>query len=231
MEPGPNGVKPWRLRVGCLLRCPEDPAFSGSVSLLAVLGVNRSGGSARQWGVVHGRPDLSNRSDVDLLVSTAAGDREAFAELYDRNAGWLLARLRHRCADEGLVAEALQDTFVAVWKGAGSYRGTGEVGGWLWSICIRRLISLLRKRRPEPVARAGADTPMVSAEELVLAGTEHGDLAAALAGLSPELRAVVQATVLDGLTTREAGHLLGIPAGTVKTRMMRARIELRGALA
>ena len=63
---------------------------------------------------------------------------------------------------------------------------------------------------------------VVSAEELVLVGTEHGDLAGALDGLSPELRAVVQATVLDGLTTREAGRLLGIPAGTVKTRMMRA---------
>ena len=63
----------------------------------------------------------------------------------------------------------------------------------------------------------------MSAEELVLAGTEHGDLAGALRSLSPELRAVVQATVLDGLTTREAAQLLNIPAGTVKTRMMRAR--------
>ena len=65
----------------------------------------------------------------------------------------------------------------------------------------------------------------------MLAGVEHGDLAGALARLSPELRAVVQATVLDGLTTREAARLLGIPAGTVKTRMSRARIEMREALA
>ena len=48
--------------------------------------------------------------------------------------------------------------------------------------------------------------------------------------LSPELRAVVQATVLDGLTTREAALLLGIPPGTVKTRMMRAKPLLREAL-
>ena len=72
---------------------------------------------------------------------------------------------------------------------------------------------------------------MIAAEEQVLLGVEHGDLAGALGGLSPELRAVVQATVLDGLTTREAGRLLGIPAGTVKTRMMRAKAELRAALA
>ena len=171
-------------------------------------------------------------SDAELVALVADEHRDALAELYRRHAGWLLARLRHRCADDGLVAEALQDTFVALWRGAGSYGGTGEVAGWIWGISIRRLIGLLRKRRPEPVdANDGVLDVMVSAEELVLSGTEHGDLAGPLRSLSPELRAVVQATVLDGLTTREAGHLLGIPAGTVKTRMMRARAELRGALA
>ena len=64
----------------------------------------------------------------------------------------------------------------------------------------------------------------------MLATIEHGELGTALSRLSPELRAVVQATVLDGLTCREAGRLLGIPSGTVKTRMMRARHELREAL-
>ena len=134
-------------------------------------------------------------------------------------------------ADDGLVAEALQDTFVAVWRGAAAYGGSGEVAGWMWGIAVRRLIALLRKRRPVPVVdHEWPDAAMVSAEDLVLSGVEHGDLAGAMLSLSPELRAVVQATVLDGLTTREASHLLGIPAGTVKTRMMRARIELRGAL-
>ena len=149
--------------------------------------------------------------------------RDALAELYRRHAGWLAARLRHRCADDGLVAEALQDTFVAVWRGAGRYSGTGAVAGWMWAIAIRRLIGILRKRRPEPVPTDPylAD-PMSHVEDRVLAGTEHGELAGALGSLSPELRAVVQATVLDGLTTREAGRLLGIPSGTVKTRMLSA---------
>ncbi len=64
-----------------------------------------------------------------------------------------------------------------------------------------------------------------------MVSTSHGDLGHALERLSPELRAVVQATVLDGLTCRETGQLLGVPVGTVKTRMMRARSELREALA
>jgi RNA polymerase sigma-70 factor (ECF subfamily) len=177
------------------------------------------------------RAQLASCSDAELISQVADQSRDALAELYRRHAGWLLARLRHRCADDGLVAEALQDTFLAVWRAARQYDGRGAVAGWMWGIAVRRLIGLLRTRRPTPVPTDDRDDPLVSAEELVLAGTEHGDLAGALRSLSPELRAVVQATVLDGLTTREASHLLGIPAGTVKTRMMRARSELRGALA
>ena len=170
-------------------------------------------------------------SDAEIVALIADSSRDALDELYRRHAGWLLVRLRHRCADDGVVAEALQDTFVAAWRGASGYDGRGPVPAWIWGIAIRRLIGILRKRSPMPVAGDERDVPLVSAEELVLAGTEHGDLAGALRSLSPELRAVVQATVLDGLTTREAAQLLGIPAGTVKTRMMRARSELRGALA
>lgn len=169
-------------------------------------------------------------SDDQLVAAIAGASNDALAELYRRHAPWLIARLRHRCADDGVVAEALQDTFVAVWKGARSFDGRGAAGAWLWGIAIRRLIGQLRKSHPEPMRVEERWGGAVSAEELVLLGTEHGDLAGALDGLSPELRAVVQATVLDGLTTREAGLLLGIPTGTVKTRMMRARAEMRGAL-
>jgi RNA polymerase sigma-70 factor, ECF subfamily len=179
---------------------------------------------------VHDR--LGDCSDAELVAMVADEHRDALAELYRRHAGWLVARLRHRCADDGLVAEALQDTFVAVWRGASRYSGAGAVAGWMWSIAIRRLIGILRKRRPEPVpADPYLADSVAGVEDRVLSGTEHGELADALRSLSPELRAVVQATVLDGLTTREAGQYLGIPAGTVKTRMMRARAELRGALA
>ncbi|MEO7429109.1 MAG: RNA polymerase sigma factor [Acidimicrobiales bacterium] len=176
------------------------------------------------------------RTDGELLTAVAGGDRAALHELHDRHAPWVSARLRRRCADPDVAAEAVQDTFVAVWKAAGSWDGRGEPAAWIWGIAIRRLIGVLRKReRWAPVvdaARTARSTGVVvAAEEQVLVGIEHGDLAAAMAGLSPELRAVLQATVLDGLTTREAAHLLGIPAGTVKTRAMRARSQLRGALA
>ena len=169
--------------------------------------------------------------DVELVSSVGRGDREALEVLYRRHAPWLVLRLSRRCADRGVVDEAVQDTFLAVWRAAGTFKGTGDPAAWIWGIAVRRLIDGLRRhdRAPEPWADVES-ARVVSAEEEVLLGVEHGDLGGAIGRLSPELRLVVQATVVDGLTTREAARFLGIPAGTVKTRMMRARIQLREAL-
>lgn len=173
-------------------------------------------------------------SDDELLAAVAQGSTTALELLYRRHAAWLTVRLSRRCADPAVVDEVLQDTFVAVWKGAGRFTGKGEAAAWLWGIAIRRLVDAFRRRPPAAYPLEGHQTSLTaveSAEDQVLLGVEHGDLAGALGRLSPELRAVVQATVLDGLTTREAARLLGVPAGTVKTRMMRARRALRKELA
>ncbi len=169
------------------------------------------------------------RSDEDLLAAIGDGDRGAFVALYRRHAPWLTLRLTRRCADGDVVDQALQDTFVAVWRKPGSYRGSGAVAAWLWGIAVRRLVDQLR-RRPAAASGAMQEALVVSAEDEVLVGIGHGELAGAIDQLSPELAAVVQATVLDGLTTREAARLLRIPTGTVKSRMARARVQMREAL-
>ena len=172
------------------------------------------------------------RSDSSLVDALVEGDRQALAELYERHAPWLLLRLTRRCADAGIVDEVVQDTFVAVWRSAKKYNGQGEVAAWIWGIGIRRMVDALRRRPKEYISTTVERTDVeLSAEEQVLLGVEYGDLAGALDRLSPELRAVVQATVLDGLTTGEAAKLLGIPQGTVKSRMKRARGQLREELA
>ncbi|GGY02025.1 RNA polymerase sigma factor [Streptomyces tanashiensis] len=171
--------------------------------------------------------------DAALLRAVARGDTQALAVLYDRHAGWLHARLARRCPDEETVREVLQDTFVTVWRSAGGHRGRGEAGGWLWVIAARRLVDARRAgARAERAAAGPAEPagPAPSAEDRVLAGLEYGEVGAALDRISPELAEVLRATVVDGLTTRETARLLGIPEGTVKTRALRARRELRAAL-
>ena len=177
---------------------------------------------------------VESLSDVDLLGLVAEGDALALRELVERHSAWLLLRLRRRTPDEELAAEAVHDTFVAVWRKPGGFRGEGDVGAWLWGIAIRQLVSRLRKRaQPTPVTGQviAALSPAVrSAEDELLLAVEHGAVGAALLALSPELRQVLQATVIDGLSTREAAHLLGIPQGTVKSRARIAKSRLREQL-
>jgi RNA polymerase sigma-70 factor (ECF subfamily) len=142
--------------------------------------------------------------------------------------------MTRRCAQADVVDHAVQDTFLAVWREAGSYRGGGDVAAFIWGIGIRRLIDAIRREngaRWRLPWRAAEPEVVVSAEDQVLAGIEHGRLGQALAGLSPELRAAIEATVLDGLTCAEAAVLLGVAEGTVKSRCHRARQALRAALA
>ncbi len=167
-----------------------------------------------------------------LVRAIADGDVGALRELHELRAPWLASRLRRRCSDWGIVDEVVQDTFLAVWRFAGQYRGEGDVGAWIWGIAIRKLIDRLRRKRLPVLGLPvlGLSGRVESAEELVLEGVGYGDVAPALEALSPELMAVVQATILDGLTAREAGRLLGIPTGTVKTRLMRAKRVMREQL-
>lgn len=175
------------------------------------------------------------RADPELLAALGGGDLGAMRLLYDRHAPWLSARLTRRCNSPEVVADVLQETFVALWRGSERWRGDGEVAAWLWGIAVRQLVSRLRRRPAAlvlPLDEVSAARPAEpSAEELVLLGVEYGSLGGALLRLSPDMRAVVQATVLDGLTTREAARLLGVPEGTVKTRLHRAKAHLRQDLA
>lgn len=173
--------------------------------------------------------------DEALVSAVAEGDMGALRELYARHGAWLHARLLRRCNDRDIVVEVVQDTFVALWKDARRFRREGQVGAWLWGIAFRRMVSRLRDRKdvvllPEWDVSPQRQQVLPSAEEEVLLGVEFGDLGAALRRLSPEFRSVVQSVVLDGLTTKEAGRLLGVPENTVKTRLHRAKAQLRAAL-
>ncbi|GIJ30246.1 RNA polymerase sigma24 factor [Micromonospora qiuiae] len=176
----------------------------------------------------------------ELVRRVARGDRRAFDELYRRTAPWLEVRLRRRCADPDVVAEVLQDTYLTVWRAAGSFAGVqsksggakGSAVGWLWTIAAHRLVDAFRRRarkaRVPQVELMPSTAP--AAEDEVMAARIGQELERALLVLPPEVRAALRATVLDGLSTREASVLLGVPENTVKSRVRRARIALREAL-
>ena len=178
-------------------------------------------------------PTPTQSEDHALLARVAGGDRVALEMLYRRHAGWLTARLQSRCGDPELTDIAIQDTFLAVWRSAKKYRGDGDVGAWVWGIAIRRLIDQLRKTRAtplDPAVIAHRSDEMTTFDDENFADGTHGELGAAMSALPVDLRAVLVATAIDGLSTKEAARLLGVPQGTVKTRLMRARHALQEAL-
>ena len=171
-----------------------------------------------------GRP-----GDAALLRRIAGGDEAAFDELWRRHAPALLLRLRRRAPDE--AADVLQETFLSVWRNAAGFSGD-DAGGWLWTIASRRLIDAHRRAAHRAVptdAEPRATNP--SSEDEALLDSYDPALERALTRLSPELVAALQATVIDGLSTREAALLLGVAEGTVKSRTSRARALLRSHLA
>ncbi len=178
---------------------------------------------------------MSSMDEEWLVRRVARGDRVAFDELYRRTSPWLAVRLRRRCADDELVAEVMQETYLAVWRAAAAFAGAsvgGTAVGWVWTIAARRLVDALRRRNREaqlPFAAMSA-LAMPAAEDEVLDAMLGDSMGEALRQLAPDLRQVLQAMVLDGLTVRETAVLLGVPEGTVKTRARRARIALREAL-
>jgi len=179
--------------------------------------------------LVSDAPAATGSEDVDLVRLIGTGDRYALSSLYRRHAGWLTVRLSRRCTNTDMVDTALQDTFLAVWRQADDYRPIGEVGAWLWTIALRRLIDQLRKRPPPvPVDDVGRLAAVIS-EEIPLA-LGHTEMGAAFASLEPSLQAVMACTALDGLTNSDTAALLGVPVGTVKSRLSRARNELKEAL-
>lgn len=171
--------------------------------------------------------------DGQVLARIAAGDRAALAELYTRHQASLFRYLFHLTGDHGLAEEVLQDTLVAVWKSAAGFEARSTVRTWLIGIARRQAHNAMR-RRALPLADV-AELEIVPAadpepESVALARAEREDLAVAIRRLSPVHREVLLLTFSQGLSYREMAEVLGVPEGTVKSRLSNAKRALRPLL-
>jgi len=171
--------------------------------------------------------------DRPLLDRVATGDQQAFAALYARHGRALLAYAEGLLADRGRAEEAVQDTLLALWRGAAGFEGRSTVRTWLFGICRRQALRRLPVSRPSPLpVEAAADLPDggPGPEAVVLARADAGAVAAALAGLAPAHREVLDLAFGAGLSHAEIAEVLGVPVGTVKSRLFHARASLARAL-
>jgi RNA polymerase sigma-70 factor, ECF subfamily len=178
-------------------------------------------------------PVTTGTADDELVRAAAAGDRHALELLYRRHGPWLAGRLAARTSSRDLVEETLQDTFVAAWRGARAYHGSGEVPAWLWGIARRRLASLARRQPHDglslEVAGERAD-PAAGPEEAALGRDASARIRRAVAHLPDEQRAAITAVVYQGQSITQAARAAGVAEGTIKSRLHRARLHIRKEL-
>jgi len=174
--------------------------------------------------------------DDALIAALAHGDDTALRELFTRHAPWLAARLRAilPAAD---VEDVLQESFLAVWRGAHRYRPEGSPGGWLWGITRRQAALWLRRRGPDAVPLAALDALACPggqpADDPAEAAVSRAEIAAAVRALGPEgstAQEVWRLMYLEDRPVTEVAGLMGVPEGTVKSRAHRVRQLMRAVL-
>lgn len=165
-------------------------------------------------------------TDEDLLVQIRTGSRDAVEQLYRRHGAHVLAVITRIVGDFQVAEEAVQDTFVAVWRGA-QFQGRSQVRTWLVGIALRRAGSKRRKRTmpPTPHVKDVMSTD-VGPEDSAVNSIETTRLLSTLAELSQRQREVLFLAFVEQLTQPEIAEVLGIRLGTVKSRIHGARRAL-----
>jgi RNA polymerase sigma-70 factor (ECF subfamily) len=167
--------------------------------------------------------------DAELLRSIGQGDESAMATFYREHGRVVLAQALLVTGERVLAEEIAQDTMLAVWRGAGSFRGESSVRSWVIAIARRQTRDRLRGRRLRVVDDAFlADQPSSGPgpEVIALDRAELADVRGAIRELAPAHRELLGLVFGSGLSLPEVAGVLEIPVGTVKSRLTAARTAL-----
>jgi RNA polymerase sigma-70 factor, ECF subfamily len=167
----------------------------------------------------------------DLIARFRNGESEAVREVYRRYAGPVGTVARSMVGDPELVAEVVQQTFLKAWQASAAFDADRELSPWLYAIARRTAIDVLRReRRPtagdhERERDVGVDAPSFERT------WEAFEVRRAVDDLPAKEREAVRLSYLIGFTHTEIAEQLGVPVGTVKSRLARAHGRLVAALA
>ncbi|MBF4577851.1 ECF RNA polymerase sigma factor SigK [Frondihabitans sp. VKM Ac-2883] len=178
-----------------------------------------------------------DRADEDLLLLVADGDSDAFVLLYDRTAPRVMGIIKRVLVDPAQSEEVTQDVFLEAWQQAARFDPRkGKALTWLLTMAHRRAIDRVRASqasRDRDLAVGIRDFEQIrdDVEETVETNMETRRIRRAMASLTPNQRHALEMTYFQGLTNNEAAIALGVPLGTMKTRLRDALIALRSQVA
>jgi len=192
-------------------------------------------------------PNLRDATDQEVVAQARLGREAAYRELVRRYERPIFSLIYRMVRNRELAEDLAQETFVKALKAVGSYRPEYKFSSWIFKIANNAAIDHLRKRELATLSIEGsphAVTPdAMEATALQISGRLPGPLEElearelggaieeAIGGLRPEYRACILLRHVEGRPYEEIAEMLGLPLGTVKTYIHRARHELREALA
>ena len=193
------------------------------------------------------RPELAARTDQEIVALARGGEEAAYRELVRRYERPLFSLLYRMVRDRELAEDLAQETFVKALNAIESYRPEFKFSSWIFKIANNAAIDHLRRRELDTLSLEGsphAETPeAIEATALQIGDRQEspleevearelgGEIEAAIAKLRPEYRSCILLRHVEGRAYEEIAEILGLPLGTVKTYIHRARNELRVMLA
>ena len=177
--------------------------------------------SAPARGAYHGAMRLQDASDEWLAARAARGGADAFEQLVLRYQDRLYTLALRVTLSEPDARDCVQDGLISAWRAIDRFRGDARFSTWIYRIVIRKAYDALDRRKRSAVPVEAIDVPDVERST-----EDRLDLMAALATLEPDFRAAVVACDIVGMSMDDAADALGVPPGTVKSRLSRARERL-----
>ncbi|MDQ3067736.1 MAG: sigma-70 family RNA polymerase sigma factor [Actinomycetota bacterium] len=179
------------------------------------------------------RRDLAHLSDEALVALVARSEESALAELYDRIGAAAYGLAYRVIRDETLAEDAVQEAFLGLWRGAGSFiPERAKASTWILTLVHRRAVDLVRReqrRRTETLDNA-PEPEEGSAEEAAWMRLDRERVQGALAQLPDQQREAIELAYYGGYTQSELAERLGQPLGTIKSRMFTGLSRLRELL-
>jgi RNA polymerase sigma factor (sigma-70 family) len=179
--------------------------------------------------------DLAHLSDEALLSLVAGSDADALGELYDRFGGVAYGLSLRILRDEALAQDAVQEAFLTIWRTAGRFLAErAQARAWVLTIVHRRAVDLVRKenrRRSDALESASEPAASDRVEQEATVRFQRRIVQEALQQLTPEQREALELGYYGGLTQSELAERLGVPLGTIKSRMFSGLSRLRELLA
>lgn len=163
--------------------------------------------------------------DAELLARIAEGDHEAFTEVMRTHEDRVFSVCLRIMGNRELALDATQEAFLTAFRKASQFKGESTFGTWVYRIATNACYDILRKRkrRPTEPLLEHAHPADPSAEASIDSAALRPEIERALASIPPEFRAAVVLSDIEGLGLSEVAKVLGVPVGTVKSRVFRAR--------